>query len=592
MNTKTNFSNFNQSRVNQTYDNSEEIKTEFKSSPIESTGIAVDHDMLRNSAKKRQQQPLIQKIVQKITHNTKPFREIIINAESLEVRVAQLVDGIIERFEIERVGEERIINSIFKGKVQNLEPGLKAAFVDIGLPKNAFLHYWDMLASASENIKDPSIEVVRDTRTLEQKKNKKRISLKSIPLLYPIGSEVIIQVTKGQIGSKGPRSTTSISLPGRYLVLMPYSGQCGISRKIENSKERQRLRKIINSLTIPQGMGIIIRTAGEGKKTRYFVRDLYILLQTWEKILKKMRMSDSLCLLHQEPDLIERTMRDFLTGEIDRILVDDENTYKRLQEGVGRISPRLRSKINHVKESIPIFERFNIERQVEQTYQKKITLPSGGEIVIDETEALIAIDVNTGSHKLKKNDKSNYILQVNIEAAIEITRQIILRNIGGLIIVDFIDMKQRRDCNTLLKIMRREMAKDKARSHILPVSQLGLMQMTRQRQEESVARCIYTSCHYCHGHGVVKSARTMSVEIQRRLVSVIRKIRVQDKTDKALELLILCNPVALERLRSEDQIHLIELEKLYNVKLTFRANEQFHIENFKILNAEDKQEYK
>ena len=574
----------NASNLSSTTHVSAKIEGDLQAPPREQPIDDIDPEKLAKEAQERAKKgPIVQRLLQAIKRERKPFKEIIINAEPLEQRVAFLVDGVLEKFDIERVGEDRMVGSIFNGKIQNLEPGLRAAFVDIGMPKNAFLHYWDIMPAAN----DSSVEIVRDTRSEEQKSRKNRIGLKDIPKHYPVGKDLVIQVTKAQIGHKGPRTTTNIAIPGRYLVLMPFSGQCGISRKIENSKERKRLKGLLRSLTIPPGMGVIIRTAGEGKKLRYFVRDLHILLHQWEDIQAKLAGSKEPCRLYEEPDIIERTIRDFLTEDIDRVLVDSAEDLARMCELVASISPRSKKKISRFSESIPIFERFNIENQIEQTFLRTVPLPSGGEIIIDETEALVAIDVNTGSHKQSEDNSNSYILQVNLEAAQEIARQIRLRNIGGLIIMDFIDMKNRRDRNAVLRKMREEMAKDKAKTHILPISQLGVMQMTRQRHQESVSSGLYSGCPYCSGRGIVKASRTMSVEIQRRIVSVLRRLRSRQETsDQLITLRILCHPTVLERLRTEDEEHLIEIEDLYNVRLIFRAEPIYHVENFKIVDAE------
>ncbi len=553
----------------------------------EESGEELDSEQLQEAASQRAKQGgIVQRIARAIRKDDVRYREIIINSEPLEKRVALLEDGVLEKFEMERTGDDRLVGSIFKGRIQNLEPGLKAAFVDIGLPKNAFLHYWDILPSVA----DSSIEIVRDTRNADQLKKKDKITVKDIPSLYPIGSEIVIQVTKGQIGTKGPRTTTNLSLPGRYLVLMPYGGQCGVSRKIENDQERRRLKEILRKLPIPEGMGVIIRTAGENKRWTYFVRDLAILLDQWEEIKYRMEHSDEPTCLYKEPDIIERTMRDFLTENIDRVLVDNKEDCERMQELVGRISKRSRSKIAFFDESIPIFERFNIERQIEQTFQRRVPLPSGGEVVIEETEALVACDVNTGSHK-QKGDQSSFILQVNLEAAREIARQIRLRNIGGLVILDFIDMKSPKDRRLVHKVMKDEMEKDKAKCHVLPISQLGIMQMTRQRHKESTSSGIYTRCPYCSGRGIVKSVRTMSVEIQRRLVSIIRRLRaMKGGAEKQISLRVYCHPHVLERLRLEDERLLVEIEERYSVRLAFRSDPAFHNENFRIVDSETGQE--
>jgi ribonuclease G len=574
----------------ETFDDQEltaDQETELKNRPIDEPGESVDSEQLKKEVEERaQQRPVLQKLAAKIRKDNSPYREIIINSEPLEKRVAVLNEGVLEKFELERVGDDRLVGAIFKGKIQNLEPGLKAAFVDIGMPKNAFLHYWDILPQA-----DSSIEMVRDTRSDAQKKKKEKTTIKDIPKLYPIGAEILVQITKSTIGSKGPRTTTNIALPGRFLVLMPFGGQCGVSRKIETDKERKRLKEILRRLSIPEGMGVIIRTAGEGKRWTYFVRDLSILLNQWKEIQARLDAAKQPTCLYKEPDIIERTVRDFLTENIDRVLIDDKDEGDRMLELVSRVSKRSGGKIAIFDENIPIFERFNIERQIEQTFQRRVPLPSGGEIVIEETEALVAIDVNTGSHKQQKGDNNSFILQVNLEAAEESARQIRLRNIGGLIILDFIDMKNRKDRMAVYKRMKGEMEKDKAKCHVLQISQLGIMQMTRQRHKESVSSGLYSTCPYCAGRGSVKSARTMSVEIQRRLTNVIRRLRTHsDDKGEDIWLRVFCHPHSLERLRHEDERILLEFEETYGVKLSFRADPAYHVENFKIADARTGQE--
>jgi ribonuclease G len=544
-------------------------------------------ELKAGAAERAKNRPFLQKILAVFQKEKGAYRELIINSEPLEKRVALLVDGRLEKFEIERESDNRMVGGIYKGRIKNLDPGLKAAFVDIGYTKNAFLHYWDMLPAAA----DSSVEVVRVNRRRNQPERPAEPTVKDIPNLYPPGSEIVIQVTKGPIGTKGPRTTTNLSIPGRYLILTPFSEGCGISRKIEDIQERKRLKQLINELTLPEGVGVIVRTAGEGKKARYFVRDLHILLKTWEDIQAKMKSERSPACLYMEPDLVERTVRDFLTEEVDRVLIDSKDDHERTQKLVGQISKRSAGKIALYKDSIPIFERFNIERQIEQTGQRKVPLPSGGEIIIDETEALIAIDVNTGSHKNRGGDEKNVIYAVNLEAAAEIARQIRLRNLGGLIIMDFIDMKERRHRNAIYEKMVELMSTDKAKNHILPISQLGIMQMTRQRQQESLSSNLYTDCPYCRGRGIVKSATTMSVELQRKLSSVVRRLQLRND-GKEYSLRVLVHPSILERLRSEDADLLVRMEKLFGVKLAFRADLNYHVENFKIINAITGEEYR
>ena len=561
--------------------------SELASPPLQRDVASVSAAELKAGAAERaQQRPILQKIIAAFKKEKGSYRELIINSEPLEKRVALLVDGRLEKYEIERDSDDRMVGGIYKGRIKNLDPGLKAAFVDIGYAKNAFLHYWDMIPAAT----DSSIEVVRVNKKRDSAP-KGEVTVKDIPGLYPPGSDIVIQVTKGPIGTKGPRTTTNLSIPGRYLILTPYSDGCGISRKIEDPHERKRLKQLINELTIPEGMGVIVRTAGEGKKARYFVRDLHLLLKKWEEISHKMQTDRSPACLYMEPDLVERTVRDFLTEDVDRVLIDNKADYDRTQDLVGLISKRSRSKIAFYTDTIPIFERFNIERQIEQTGQRKVPLPSGGEIVFDETEALIAIDVNTGSHKNRSGDEKNTLYAVNLEAAQEAARQIRLRNLGGLIILDFIDMKERRHRNAVYEKMVELMAGDKAKNHILPISQLGIMQMTRQRQQESLSSNLYTPCPYCRGRGIVKSTTTMSVELQRRLSSVARRLQLR-KDGKEYSLRVLVHPGILERLRSEDADLLVRMEKTFGVKLAFRADANYHVENFKIINSITGEEYR
>ena len=520
-------------------------------------------------------------IFQPIQHSHK---EILVNAESLETRVAVTVKGQLENLTIERVDDPRMVGSIYKGKIRNLEDGLKAAFVDIGYEKNAFLHYWDIIPSPL----DSSYDVVDRGK---KKKSKPKITNKDIPKKYPTGTELIVQVTKGPIGTKGPRVTTNVLLPGRYLVLLPNSEQSGVSRKIENKEERSRLKKIVRELNIPDGMGVIIRTAGQNQRKGYFIRDLKILLDTWEEITGRVQSQSPGSCVFEEPDLIERTVRDFLTEDIERIVIDNASETERVKELIGRVSKRSIEKVHRYSSSEPIFDRFGITRQLETAYLRQVSLPSGGYIIIDETEALVAIDVNTGSHRNKnknKKEQDKTLLRVNLEAAEEICRQLRLRNIGGLIVLDFIDMKAPRDRREVFQRMRDGLRKDKAKTHVLPISDLGLMEMTRQRQSESVRDTAYSDCEHCSGRGKLKSSLTMSVDIQRKLGEIIKK---RDKLEQRREqesdfsLRVNVHPTVLDRLRNEDEDIFIDMEKRYLVKISFRAEKGMHPEEFEVYDA-------
>lgn len=506
-------------------------------------------------------------------------KEIVINAEMLEKRVALLENGRLEEFHIERTNEQRLVGSIFKGRIKNLEPGLKAAFVDIGFEKNAFLHYWDIIPEST----DTAFEAVETKGSKRRQRGdaKPRPTMSDIPKLYPPGTEVIVQVTKGPISTKGPRITTDISLPGRYLVLNPFSDQSGISRKIEDPKERARLREILRSITVPEGMGVIIRTVGMGQSRRYFIRDLALLVDEWQKIAERIKVAPTPSCVYQEPGLVYRTVRDFLTEEVDRIVVDHPEECERIRTLVGQISGRSKNKVKLYNEPVPIFERFNVDRQIEDAFRRQVWLKCGGYIVIDETEALVAIDVNTGRNKSGR-DLERTILQTNLEAAEEIARQLRLRNIGGIIVIDFIDMKGRRDQQEVIHRLRECVRRDKAKTHILSISPLGLAEMTRQRQEESIRDAVYEDCPNCKGRGIIKSAESMSVEIQRRITEVLRKRGENHNGEFSLRVIV--HPDVLERLRTRDEEILLDLEQRLSGKLSFRSDASLHKEEFKLIN--------
>jgi ribonuclease G len=503
-------------------------------------------------------------------------REIIVNAESLETRVAVLENGKLEEFQIEHPTEERVVGGIFKGRIKNLEDGLQAAFVDIGLKKNAFLHYWDMIPEDAARL-----EVAEDIQVRNIQK-KKRYTADEIAKMFPPESEIVVQVTKGPIGTKGARVTANVSIPGRYLVMMPGSALKGVSRKIEDEKERLRLKKILARLPSPEGVGLIVRTAGEAAKQRAFVRDMRVLLGVWEEIQKGMREKPAPCCLYRELDLVERVVRDWLTEEIDRIVVDSKERYEQIKTLASRISRRVRSRIQQYEGTVPIFEHFELERQLESAFARKVMLKSGGYIVFDETEALIAIDVNTGRHK-GASQQEDVIYEVNTEAADEVARQLRLRNAGGLIVVDFIDMKQKKHRNGVYKTLKDALRPDKARTNVLPISHLGLLEMTRQRVDEGTLSSMNVDCPYCHGRGSVKSPLSMSVEIQRQISAMMRK-KQDDRQGRKLQIIV--NPTVLERLRTEDEAILVDLENRFTGYLSFRADPAKHIEEFEIRNAE------
>ncbi|NCD32653.1 MAG: Rne/Rng family ribonuclease [Spartobacteria bacterium] len=500
-------------------------------------------------------------------------KEIIINVESLQTRAATLEEGKFESFFIERNSEERLVGSIFKGKIQNLEDGLQAAFVDIGMKKNAFIHYWDMIPEDAARLE--AEEGIKAKRP-----RKKRFPPGEMQKLYPIGSKIVIQITKDAIGTKGPRATANVSIPGRYLVMMPGSKLKGVSRKIDDSKERQRLKKILSRLPIPESCGLIVRTAGSGARKLSFARDARGLIENWRMIEEGIRETPAPCRLYQELDLVERVVRDSLTEEIDRIVVDDRVVYERLKTLISRISRRSKGKLKLYDGDIPVFEHFGVEKQLATAFKRKVWLESGGYLIFDETEALVAIDVNTGRHK-GGDTQEEVILQVNLEAADEVSRQLRLRNVGGLVVIDFIDMRSRRHQAQVYRKLKDSLKRDRARTNVYPISPLGLIEMTRQRVEESIYATKYENCPYCRGRGKVLSPLSMSVEIQRHIQEVLKKQHRQPSPD----LRVTINPHVLDRLRSEDEAVLVDIEKRYATHLTFASDNTMHVEEFIIANA-------
>ncbi len=533
-------------------------------------------------------------------------KEIILNCEKLERRFALLNAGKLEEYKLERDDDTPKAGDIYLGKLINLDTSLQAAFVDIGAKKNAFLHFKEMLPGNSELVKQYQTDLEEREKSVlntasgkkkkkkgqenspvdaEHSRRKKKISMEDIPNIFKPGMELLVQVAKAPISTKGARVTCDITLPGRFLVLMPFSSHIGMSSRIESAPERERLRKILDQLELPEGMGMICRTNGEGRKQAFFKRDLKLLLDYWKKIEAGVESRIAPQRLFTEPNLIDRTARDFMTDEIDGIVVDDPDAFKHIKETLKRIGGiKLAGKVTRYKGQAQIFDHYRIDEQLKNVFQREVKLPGGGAIVIDETEALIAIDVNSG-HGRKVADQPEFILKTNLEAAEEIARQLRLRNVGGLVVLDFIDMRTQSDRDELFRYMKKLVKNDRAKTQVLPLSKLGLMEMTRQREHESILDQVYDPCPYCHGSGLVKSALTMSAEIQRELSSAMR-----DKKYRGKALRVYMHPEVLNRLRNEDAELLSDLESKYKNELSFRADPELHYEQFRLTDAETGEE--
>ena len=501
-------------------------------------------------------------------------RIIVINSEKQETRVALLNNNCLEEYQVERKESDNIVGSVFRGKIVNIQLSLQAVFVDIGLPKHAFMHFSDMIPASYE-------EANINSKTDRVHSSTSKTHISDIPKLFPVGSTLFVQITKGPIGTKGPRATTNISIPGRYLVLLPYSDHLGISKRIEDSKERKRLMKIMSQLNIPEGMGCICRTVGEGRKSVYFKRDINMLLEYWGKVEKTDKTTKKPHLVYKELSLLEKSMRDFLTEDIDEVIIDDKNDFSYIKDLISRlVNRKIAKRIKLYQKASSIFEYYEVKNKIERIFERKVSLPSGGHICIDETEALIAVDVNTGGSKSAGN-MNELILTTNLEAADEAARQLRLRNIGGLVVIDFIDMFAYSDNDKVLRRMRKQLKNDRAKTRVLPISHLGLMQMTRQRDQESLLDKVYDPCPYCSGKGKVKSQLTTSLEIQRFLKEILKR----KQWDKELEVRVIMNPSVLARLKNDDNASLSELEEKYGKYLSFRGDPNVHIEEFRIVDA-------
>ena len=536
----------------------------------------------------------------------KDSKQILLNCGQMESRFALIHNGKLEEYQIERKNDGPKVGDIYLGRIVNLDPLLQAAFVDIGAQKNAFLHFHEMLPGyadlAEKYLQDQAKQ--QAAQELSKSKNKRakgkkkkepeqpevppvpaverKITMEDIPKIFKPGMTILVQVVKGPISTKGARVTTDLSIPGRFLVLMPHNAHIGLSTKIEGTAERERLRKILDELKLPEGMGLICRTVGEGRRSTFFKRDLDLLLDYWQQIEEGLKENKAPRLLYTEPNLIDRTIRDFVTDEIGEIIVDDKDVRKHILETFRRIGVgKMASRVIFYSGTKPIYEEYKINDQLKTVFQREVKLPGGGGICIDETEALIAIDVNTGRGH-SGSDQPELILKTNLEAADEIARQLRLRNVGGLVVLDFIDMRTAKDRDELYRYMKKLVKNDRAKTKVLPLSKLGLMEMTRQREQESILDQVYTPCPYCRGRGLVKSVVTMSAEIQRRLSSVLR-----DKKYKDVDAVrVIMHPEVLARLRNEDAAILQELEEKYKHELSFRADPTLHYEEFKLVDPE------
>jgi ribonuclease G len=495
--------------------------------------------------------------------------EIIINVAREETRVAVLDRKVLTDLYIDRVKHRDYVGNVYKGKVVKVLPGLQAAFIDIGQDKAAFMHVSELTGGIGAD--ETLLEL--DDKAAEVPKPKRHTS-KPIEQLLAEGQELVVQVIKGPIGTKGSRVTSYISLPGRYLVFLPHVDHIGISRRIENDDERARLKQLMLKLRKP-GSGYIVRTVSEGVTDDELRSDVEFLQATWDEIQEKKARLKAPALLHNDLDLVFRTVRDHFTKEVQHLWVDSKPAYEAIREFVGRYLPELLPRIHLYTKDEPIFDHFDLESEIAKATARKVWLKSGGHIVIDHTEAMTVIDVNTGRF-VGKRDLEETIVKTNLEAVKEIAYQLKLRSIGGIIIIDFIDMERERNREKVFQVLNDALAHDKARTRILRISELGLVEMSRERVREDLYRALSEPCHYCEGRAYTKDPTTICYEL-------FRDIRRLSPTPDERTIIIGAHPNVASLLADEEADSLAEIERERKVKVVVKPDPTLHIEQYDIV---------
>jgi ribonuclease E len=445
-------------------------------------------------------------------------REMLINyVPGEECRIAIVEDGRLEEFYQERASAESHVGNIYKGRVVSVEPSIQAAFVDFGLDRNGFLHISDLHPKYFPG------EAREESERVGQKTPRRERP--PIQRCLRRGQNILVQVLKEGIGTKGPTLTSYLSIPGRFIVMLPDMERLGVSRKIEDDEVRHQIRQILDELNPPKGFGFIVRTAGIGRNKTDLKRDLAYLLRLWKAISRRMETTPGVGELYTESDLVIRTIRDVFSTHIERIIIDDETAARRARNFLAIASPRSGTKVFVYRDPVPLFHRYGIERQIENINQRKVPLPSGGSLVIDTTEALVAIDVNSGSTR-DTSDPEATAYKTNMEAVDEICRQLRLRDLGGVIVNDLIDMRKPQHRRAIEQRLRNHLKMDRARTRVLPISQFGIVEMTRQRMRPSLKSSVYVDCPGCQGLGHVKSAESVVLDVMRRLALAMHRPEV------------------------------------------------------------------
>ncbi len=500
--------------------------------------------------------------------------EVLLNIESKETRCALLKNGVLSDFTLERHKErQQLTGNVYRGCVKNVLHNIQSAFIDINEGENGFIHISDILENTEKfkQLFDMDFELDAEQNIATQVE--KSTAPVAIEQVMKPEQPVLVQVVKEPIGSKGARLTSNISIAGRYLVLLPNSSHRGVSRKIDDRASRDRLKKLIRAFEMPQDMGLICRTASAAVSSDLLIAEAHDLLSSWQTIIENFKKSNEPTLLYAESDLIKRTVLAAIDKRYDRILVDDYATYQYCKKLYSRYSGEHTLRVEYYRDKFPMFERFNVEREIEKTLRRKIWLPSGGYLFFDRTEAMYTIDVNSGRSSNNKADVEESLVRINMEAAEEIARQLRLRNIGGLIICDFIDMRLRKNQRRLLERLKECMKEDSAKCTILGMSEFGLVEMTRQRSRESLVQTIFTSCPYCYGSGLIKSHESVSIEIERALKKIV-------SCHEQFALKLVVHPELDRYLKEIDKQFLFELAKELGAQLTCEASDSLHLNDF------------
>lgn len=497
--------------------------------------------------------------------------ELIINLTLGETRVARLENGVVSEFCIDRASSRGVVGNIYKGKVVRVLPGMQAAFVEVGLERTAFMHASDV---ASDLLR---LEETTDSDSGEGGESsfikKKRRSERFIENLLREGNEILVQVEKEPMGTKGARVTGHISLPGRYLVYMPTIDHVGVSRRIADDSERVRLKKLLSKIKSNEG-GFIVRTVSQGVTEKELKADAEHLIKQWSDLQIGLSKISAPKLIKQELDLISRVVRDLLTPDIERIVIDNKDAYSTLVKFVSEYSPRGKDMVELYEGSEPIFDAFGIEIEITRALGQKVWLKSGGYIIIEQTEALTAIDVNTGRFVGRRNLEDT-ILKTNLEAVKEIVYQLKLRDIGGIIILDFIDMTRHANRTKVYHALQEALKGDKARSTITKISEIGLVEMTRKRTREDLLHQLANSCPYCEGKGYVRSSTTVCFEI-------FRELQREFSDSKSKQMVVRCHPTVAAALYDEERQSLEELEKKLGKRIVVESSDHYHIEQFDV----------